>query len=264
MELCKEIGQSQEFKELSPERVTGELDKVMRTSSPSSFFYVLKEMECLDVFFPEIANLIGKTQPEKWHPEGDAFVHTMEVFDIACGFCKDTLDDGSIKIAYAALFHDLGKGTTPEDILPHHYGHEKRGVGLVDKICDRLKLSNDIRKLSKIVAEFHTHVHNVDKLNPKTLAKLYDRIGGNFIREHIFSFTIVSWFDAMGRGPELRSENAKNYRNHLKMNYILMALRKVKYEGDPKANPQTIKNIIYKDRINMVKKAIKEYEQLSA
>ena len=103
---------------LSKERVFVEFAKALKSEKPSIFFDVLKEANVLEVHFKEVKNLIGALQPEKFHPEGDAYIHTMMVLDYVA---KQT---NKLEIRYSALVHDLGKGITPKEEYPHHYNHE--------------------------------------------------------------------------------------------------------------------------------------------
>ena len=103
------------------ERIFSELQRALKTTKPSIFFRELQKANLLDTLFPEIYALIGKTQPVVYHPEGDAFEHTMEIVDLV-----DSMTD-DLAVRFAGLVHDLGKGVTPIEILPHHYGHEDKG-----------------------------------------------------------------------------------------------------------------------------------------
>lgn len=116
------------------ERLLGELKRALQTEKPSVFFEMLRRADLLSVTFPEIAALIGRTQPVAFHPEGDAYCHTMMVVDQVA---KDT---PSVLARFCGLVHDLGKGTTPRDMEPHHYGHEQRGVAVLQKWNRRMTL----------------------------------------------------------------------------------------------------------------------------
>ena len=121
-----------ELNTLSKERVFVEFKKALSTDNPSIFFNVLKEAGVLDVHFKEIYDLIGSLQPIKYHPEGDSYNHTMIAVDnSAC------LTDNLI-IRYATLVHDLGKGLTPKEMYPHHYGHDTKGVEPVRNLSNRI------------------------------------------------------------------------------------------------------------------------------
>ena len=139
----------EELNTLSGERVFDEFRKALLSNKPSIFFEVLKEANILDVHFREIYNLIGKTQPEKFHPEGDSFNHTMIVLDNSSKLTNN------LEVKFSCLVHDLGKGTTPKEILPHHYGHEERGIELVQSLGKRIKIPNNWIKCGKAACKFH-------------------------------------------------------------------------------------------------------------
>lgn len=139
----------QELQYLSVERVFNEFKKALASNRPSMFFNTLRKANVLDIHFKEIYNLIGKIQPEKYHPEGDSYNHTMMVVDYATKLTKE------LEIRYSCLVHDLGKGTTPKEILPHHYGHEERGEKLVGELGKKLKVPNAWTSCGKISAKEH-------------------------------------------------------------------------------------------------------------
>ncbi len=99
----------------------------MNQDKPSIFFNVLKEAGVLDVHFEEIYKLIGAEQPVKYHPEGDAYNHTMLALDMSAKLTNDE------KIRFSVLVHDLGKGLTKKEEYPHHIGHEEKGVEQLEK-----------------------------------------------------------------------------------------------------------------------------------
>ena len=138
-----------ELNTLSGERVFEEFKKALATRKPSIFFETLKKAEVLDVHFKEIYDLIGSTQPEKYHPEGDSYNHTMEVVDNAAKLTND------LATRFSALVHDFGKGTTPKEMLPHHYGHDKRGVTLVENFGRRVVIPKTWQKCGKTSAKEH-------------------------------------------------------------------------------------------------------------
>ena len=46
----------------------------------------------------------------------------------------------ALPVRFAALLHDLGKGTTPREEWPRHTAHEMRSVKLVETVSARLKV----------------------------------------------------------------------------------------------------------------------------
>lgn len=140
-----------------PERLWGEMKKALAARRPSLFFRTLEQAGLLADTFPELHDLIGKTQPEFYHPEGDAFEHTMEILE------KVSAQTENIVARFAALVHDLGKGTTPRDMLPHHYGHEMRGKAVLDRWNKRMTLPHDWLKAGYFVIRQHMRAARLGK-----------------------------------------------------------------------------------------------------
>ena len=74
---------------------------------------------------------------------------------------------------FAVLMHDLGKATTPEDLLPSHHGHEARSVELVKHFCQRFKVPKAYSELALMTARYHTHVHKAFELKASTIINLF-------------------------------------------------------------------------------------------
>ena len=85
--------------------------------------------------------MIGSLQPEEYHPEGDSYNHTMIVVDKSVELTDD------VAIRFACLVHDLGKGVTPKEMYPHHYGHDEKGVELVGNLANRIRSSKYMESL---------------------------------------------------------------------------------------------------------------------
>ena len=173
-ELMRAMVDAGEVDALVPERVWQELARALGEDRPSRFFEVLRDCGALARLLPELDRLWGVPQPIQWHPEIDTGVHVMLVLDMAARLSSD------LEVRFAALCHDLGKGTTPPDILPSHKGHEGRGAALVDVLCDRFKIPNRCRELARITARDHGLVHKVDELRAGTILDLLE--GADAIR----------------------------------------------------------------------------------
>ena len=131
------------------ERIFAELENALKTEKPSKFFRSLENANLLSITFPEIFNLRGKIQPTAFHPEGDAYEHSLKILDEVAKV------NSKPEIRFAALCHDLGKGKTPPEMLPHHYNHEKRGLEVFQEMCLRLPLPNDWKKIAAFVIKEH-------------------------------------------------------------------------------------------------------------
>ena len=153
---------------LVPERVWAELARALAEDRPSLFFEVLRDCGALGRLMPELDRLWGVPQPEKWHPEIDTGVHAMLVLDMSARLSDD------LAVRFAALGHDLGKGTTPAEILPSHKGHEERSVALLDGVCERYRVPKRLCELARITARYHGLVHKVAELRAATIADLLD------------------------------------------------------------------------------------------
>lgn len=162
IKLMNSIGD--ELETLSTERVWKELEKALVYPRPSRFFEILKEAGLLKYHFPEVHALIGvPAGPIQYHPEGDAFIHTIETMDRL----KLSGNDDPVAM-FAALCHDWGKAASSPDNYPHHYGHDKAGVPIIEKFCRRMKNVPDrYRFAAKTVAKYHMIVREIDKITPK-------------------------------------------------------------------------------------------------
>jgi len=161
---CGELGS------LVAERVWTEMSRALGEPDPAVFFQSLRECSVLQALFPEIDNLYGVPQTEKYHPEIDTGVHVMMCLQ------KSAELEHDIETRFAVLMHDLGKATTPIDLLPSHHGHEQRGIKLVKKFCKRWKVPKAHTELALITTEFHTHVHRAFELKPTTILKLFSSV----------------------------------------------------------------------------------------
>jgi tRNA nucleotidyltransferase (CCA-adding enzyme) len=162
-QLMQAMVEAGEVDALVAERVWQELAKGLMEATPSRMFDVLRDSGALKKILPELDKLWGVPQPAQHHPEVDTGVHVMLVIDYAAkkGF--------SLPVRFAALMHDLGKGTTPTEVLPRHIGHEERSVRLLKDVCKRLRVPNDCKELAQIVAKFHGKLHQAPQMRPSTL-----------------------------------------------------------------------------------------------
>jgi tRNA nucleotidyltransferase (CCA-adding enzyme) len=167
--LMRQMVNAGEVDALVPERVWQELARGLMEAKPSRMFEVLRNCGALARILPELDALWGVPQPEKHHPEIDTGVHVMMVIDVAAAAGHD------LTIRFAALTHDLGKGSTPPAEWPRHHGHEARSVKLVSAVCERLKIPNDCRDLALMTAREHGNVGRALELRPDTIVSLLER-----------------------------------------------------------------------------------------
>ena len=165
--LMRDMVSSGEVDALVAERVWQELARGLMEDAPSCFFTTLRECDALAKILPEVSALFGVPQPPKYHPEIDCGVHTMMVINDAArhGY--------ALEVRFAALTHDLGKATTPKDILPRHIGHEMRSVALVKNLSQRLRVPSECRDLALLTARYHGDIHRAQELRAETVIKLF-------------------------------------------------------------------------------------------
>lgn len=169
MSLMTKMVTAGEVDALVPERVWQEISRGLMEAKPSRMFEVLRECGALHRLMPELAALWGVPQPPKHHPEIDTGVHIMLVVDYAAQ------QNYPLAIRFAALLHDLGKGSSDPEQWPRHHGHEERGVELVKALCARLKVPTECRDLAVMVARDHGNVGRSQEMRPATLQDMLER-----------------------------------------------------------------------------------------
>jgi len=160
-----------ELSALPGARIRMELEKVLvEAETPRLFFDTLREVGALEDAFPELNALVDvPAGPTAHHREGDAFEHTMLVLEEM----KKLRPDDSTALLMA-LTHDLGKGQTPTEDLPSHYGHGKRGVDVIESMKSRLSLSNRQAKACKEGSKFHMRLHTMETMNDTTVLSFWE------------------------------------------------------------------------------------------
>lgn len=191
--LVKEMVKRGRLNSLIPERVWAEIQRALTGDHPWIFFETLRLCNALHPLLPELHRLYGVPQPPQHHPEVDTGIHSMMVLKQACRLSSDP------KVRFAALLHDLGKGTTPKDIWPRHIGHEERGVWHVTELCARLRTPNSYRDLAIGVARYHTHAHKACELRSSTLWRVIQGLDGLRRPQQFELFLLACEADFRGR-----------------------------------------------------------------
>lgn len=180
VELSRRIAHELEY--IPEERIFLEFKKAMlQAIEPTMFFETLKETDAFEYILPEVLDLQDvPAGTEKYHRGASAWEHIMWVVDEMYG-----LEGNNPKALLIAFFHDIGKGQTPEDVLPHHYGHEKVGADMLRVILKDLRFPKRYKKMIVAVTREHMNfgrllemrdskairfVENMDKIGkePKT------------------------------------------------------------------------------------------------
>lgn len=193
MQLMQQMVEDGEVDALVPERVWQELAKGLMEEQPSCMFDVLQRCGALQKLIPELSCLWGVPQTEKYHPEIDTGVHVMMALDYAAKH------QFTLPVRYAVLMHDLGKGTTPKEVLPRHIGHDARGAELVTIVSKRLRAPNECRELAYLVAKFHIKAHQVLVMKAETLLKFLIDLDAIRQPDRFECFLLACEADSRGR-----------------------------------------------------------------
>lgn len=246
--LLARMVQDGEVDALVPERVWQELARGLMERVPSRMFEVLRACGALARILPEVDSLWGVPQRADYHPEIDTGVHVMMVLDYAAqrGY--------ALPVRFAALTHDLGKGTTPPDILPRHIGHEGRSVELLAPLCERLRVPNDCRDLAVMVAREHGNIHRTADMGAAALVRLLERCDA--LRKPARFAEALQACEADARGR--LGLSAQPYPQAERLRLALQAARSVD-AGAVAAqapNPAQIKEAVHQARVAAVAAAL--------
>lgn len=200
--LCFDM--QEQMKNLTAERVWAEMRKALEEPHSEKFFEFLESVHLLHIVFPEISALTTATENLKWHPEGDSFAHTMLVLKQA-ELRRECVQD-PVLLKLAALTHDMGKGVTPFEKMPSHFGHDKAGAPIVENFCRRLRMPKRYIKLLPLICEKHMKMHCLHEMKPNKLTKLLLTFGAQHRdRDDLRYFIQLGACDRRGR---LHNENA--------------------------------------------------------
>jgi len=191
--LMQDMVHSGEVDHLVPERVWQEIARGLMEGRPSRMFEVLRQCGALARLLPELDRLWGVPQRPEYHPEIDTGVHVMMVLDMAAQV------GASLAVRYACLGHDLGKGTTPPDVLPRHIGHEERSARLLKGVNERLRVPNDCKELADVVAREHGNIHQCMGFGAAALVRLLERLDAFRKPARLEDILLACECDARGR-----------------------------------------------------------------
>lgn len=159
-----------EIRSVSPERLREEITKMLTDPNPGKAFRCLRETGLLQEVLPEVDDMVGVNQPPQYHPEGDVFEHTCLMLD--------GLKSPSEVLAWSVLLHDVGKPPTyreASDRIRFH-NHNRVGAKITERICRRLRFSNDMRDAIFTCVDNHMNFMNVQVMRQSTLKKLLRRL----------------------------------------------------------------------------------------
>ncbi|HVH30011.1 MAG TPA: HD domain-containing protein [Vicinamibacterales bacterium] len=178
-ELCRRMT-SAGLDDLPPERIWGEVEKLLLAPRPSIGLTIAMSLGVVEALFPELYRLSGCPQEPEWHPEGDVWVHTLQVVDQARRRLDDLDRPQQITVMLGALCHDLGKPATTAviDGRIRSMDHEEQGVAPTCALLDRLNVHSldgyDVRRQVAALVAQH--------LKPGAWFKVRDEVGDGAFR----------------------------------------------------------------------------------
>jgi tRNA nucleotidyltransferase (CCA-adding enzyme) len=252
LDLMRHMVEAGEVDALVAERVWQELARGLMEDKPSRMFELLRECGALVRLLPEVDRLWGVPQRAEYHPEVDTGVHLMMVLDMSARL------GATLPVRFACLTHDLGKGTTPADILPKHIGHEERSARLLKKVSERLRVPTECRELADVVAREHGNIHRSGEFGAAAMVRLLERCDA-FRKPQRFGMVLLACeCDARGRlGME---ENPYPQRRRL-MDALAAAQTVATHDIATRAQLEHIEGprigeLIHKARISAVEQAL--------
>ena len=174
--ICHEIP----LDDLPAERVWGEIEKLLVAPRPSIGLALALDLGVVDKLFPELRALVGCVQEPEWHPEGDVWVHTLQVVDEARTRIDDLTRPQQMTIMLGAVCHDFGKPATTafSDGRIRSIDHEDQGVAPASAFLDRLNVHSldgyDVRRQVLGLTAQH--------LKPGMWFKVRDEVGDGAFR----------------------------------------------------------------------------------
>lgn len=196
LSLCKKM----DLSSLPKERVFEEISKaLLKADNPSIAFEVLNKIGIIEKYFPQLYNLINCPQPEKFHPEGDAWNHTMLVLDKAAQLKGES--SYPLGFMLSALTHDIGKPAAFEikDEIPTHHGHDKLGGPVSLDFLANITKDNKVLDYVSEMVENHMnplHLYNND-VSDKSIKKFISNLNVD-----INDILLLSKVDIEGRAGE--------------------------------------------------------------
>jgi tRNA nucleotidyltransferase (CCA-adding enzyme) len=198
--LCASIA----LDDLPAERIWGEVEKLLFAARPSIGLALALELGVVSQLWPELLALVGCPQEPEWHPEGDVWVHTLQVVDQARTRVEDLPRPKAVAVLLGAVCHDFGKPSTTAllDGRIRSMDHEERGVAPATAFLDRLNVRSidgyDVR--AQVLGFVAQH------LKPGMWFKVKDEVGAGAFRRLAQKVDLellarVAKSDCLGRQP---------------------------------------------------------------
>lgn len=173
---------------VSNERIRDELSKILESPNRARGLSLLDKSNLLIQILPEVSNLKGVLQDERYHPEKDTFIHTTLAI-------QSLPPNASLELVLATLLHDIGKPATRtiekktnikynaadkntnitdkhNDIEIHFYDHESVGAEIAERVLQRLKFTSDTIDEVKWLIANHMRIHEFPNMRKSKQIRL--------------------------------------------------------------------------------------------
>lgn len=166
-----------DFQDIAAERIARETLKACLGMTPGSYLEVLSKGDCLKFWFADFAQAEHiPAGPQKYHGDESVLSHTVNIMNSVAALAgAATKQDRQIAV-WMALCHDLGKTTTPADMLPKHINHEARGAELALELGQRLTMPKRFMTAGVLAAQEHMKGGIYFSLRPGTKVDLLMRL----------------------------------------------------------------------------------------
>lgn len=143
---------------VSPERIQGELVRLLQTDDPARGIRLLVDTGVMDLFLPEVPAL--RLEVDEHHHHKDVYEHSLTVLRQAIDLEKQRFPGTppDVPLRLAALLHDIGKPATRKlepggGVTFHH--HDIKGARLARKRLQALRFDSDTIASVTTLIELH-------------------------------------------------------------------------------------------------------------
>jgi tRNA nucleotidyltransferase (CCA-adding enzyme) len=230
------------LKELQPDRVYREIEKVLDMQDSHLFFETLFELGVLDAVFPSLYELTTLKEGSVYHMENSCFIHTMMVLK--------NLSKESRLLKLSALYHDIAKPSCYR-IYGNSAKHDK--IEIVEPLLD-MQVPSKMKKRMLFIIQNHIRVYILDTMKPSKVAQFFE----SFKKDRRLLEELILFADADNQGRICMKEKKNLPRQKLLNCFDLISSYSPKSWIDShekgKVSSEAIKQHIHKYNIDVVKK----------
>ena len=204
MRLATKMVKAGMLNHLTAERIWKETEKALASENFYKYIKTARDCGALSIILPEVDKLWSIPERVDYHPEGNSGAHTMLVLQKYKG--------NNPIINFALLLHDIGKTETPQDILPAHHNHEKRGDLLINQICCRLKVPNEFKNFALLACKNHMKFHQVKNMKVAKVFDFVNEVSNKYKDRQLLENMIeICRCDTFGRDFNISQDEMKDF-----------------------------------------------------